>query len=662
MAHSSYELSLDHNSSNEDGSQIQSEDASGGESTNEDVDIENEHHNDNLQYGCFISPNINSTIEIKKAFMLKHPIQINDRKGIKLPFEPSLLYWRSLPNGEKIHRKWLSYSVELNQVYCSCCMAFADNRNSTFITGQPISNKHVHKSVEIHENSQSHRLAATAAFQSQVGQDISSLLSYNQAKIKEQEVRGRRLVLERLIDIIIFIGRQGIAFRGDKGREGAHTLESFENHGNFLELVLLVAKYDVILQNHVNECVKNSKAQLARNIKIKKQNKSAGQLIKPQLGRGSLLTFLSKSFINKLIKIIGELGRDIILKELHESVIYSLMVDSTQDVAVMDQLAICVRYVTKGKISERLLNLKVVDYSSGLALFEIIKSDLANHGISISNIVACSFDGASNMKGQYNGLQSHLKLINSNIVFTHCMGHVLQLILADSIDSEDDLFGLVEETSVFLSASHKRMSVWEEATKKKHRGHDKLYRIQKFNATRWWSKHRALSSIIDEEFIKFDKCSGKLIHLFTVLNEIAVDKNFDGNARFKAKNLMEHWSKFSNNFKAFVVLDIFLITSPISKYLQSKNLNYATAWSLVDSLLKQIESKRCDDNFDYLYERTKKYAAFNQSNAEENIDVDFELDFKQRRIPRKKKCLEKRQQTRHLTFLFLKLIEKITLI
>lgn len=116
--------------------------------------------------GCFICPNESDHIGIKKAFMEKHPIQIYEGKGAKLPFDPSKLYYRLLPNGEKIHRKWLSYSIELNKVYCYCCMAFGgkDNRDSTCITGHNVTPKHIYKSVETHENSHYHELAAKAAF------------------------------------------------------------------------------------------------------------------------------------------------------------------------------------------------------------------------------------------------------------------------------------------------------------------------------------------------------------------------------------------------------------------------------------------------------------------------------------------------------------------
>lgn len=271
------------------------------------------------------------------------------------------------------------------------------------------------------------------------------------------------------------------------------------------------------------------------------------------------------------------MGRDIILKDLQDSIIYSIMVDSTQDVAVMDQLAICVRYVVHGKIS-------------GLSLYETIRSELISFGISMSNTIACSFDGANNMKGCYNGLQAHLKQDNEELLYTHCMGHVLNLVVADStvnLLQAENLFGLVEEMAVFLSSSYKRIAVREKETKSKHKAHEKMQRLQKIGATGWWSKHRALSSIIDEEFLdtEGDTNTSKLINVMKVLTEISIG-SLDCNSKFMARNLISQWSKFENLFMAFVLLDVFLVTSPVSKYLQSKNLDYSTAWNMIQTLLQ----------------------------------------------------------------------------
>lgn len=216
--------------------------------------------------------------------------------------------------------------------------------------------------------------------------------------------------------------------------------------------MLLISEYDVILKTHVEQCIQESKKKRIKE--LRKSDKSGSN--KKHFGKGSQLTFLSKTFINKLIKTIDKIGRQMILKDLSESMICSLMVDSTQDVAVMDQLAICVRYVVQGKVYERLLDFCVVQDSSGQGLFEKIKTDLTKYGISLTNVVACSFDGAANMKGCYNGLKAHLEKETPNIIYTHCMAHVLNLVVADSTINciqTENLFGLVEETACFISQS-----------------------------------------------------------------------------------------------------------------------------------------------------------------------------------------------------------------
>lgn len=87
----------------------------------------------------------------------------------------------------------------------------------------------------------------------------------------------------------------------------------------------------------------------------------------------------------------------------------------------------------------------------------------------MTQIVGCSFDGAANMKDAYNGLKAHISKDNPYLIYTHCMAHVLNLVITDSSENcsiSENLYGLVEETAVFLSNSHKRINFWKEQTGK----------------------------------------------------------------------------------------------------------------------------------------------------------------------------------------------------
>lgn len=85
-----------------------------------------------------------------------------------------------------------------------------------------------------------------------------------------------------------------------------------------------------------------------------------------------MVTFLSKTFINKIILIIGQSIQDKIVNDLKQAQYFSILVDSTQDVAVLDQLAICVRYVLENEVNENFLKLVIVHDSSGQGLYNVI--------------------------------------------------------------------------------------------------------------------------------------------------------------------------------------------------------------------------------------------------------------------------------------------------
>jgi len=83
---------------------------------------------------------------------------------------------------------------------------------------------------------------------------------------RNEDIKKRRLILERIIDTIKLIGKRGLSCRGAKDAEIAHTLKNSNlDHGNFLEIILLLAKYDLFLQKHMDECV-------ASSLKLNKNN------------------------------------------------------------------------------------------------------------------------------------------------------------------------------------------------------------------------------------------------------------------------------------------------------------------------------------------------------------------------------------------------------
>ena len=60
-------------------------------------------------------------------------------------------------------------------------------------------------------------------------------------------------MLLQVIEIIKVIGKRGLSYRGHEF-EAAYTDNSID-HGNFLEMALLVSKYDTCLKEHLNSCI-----------------------------------------------------------------------------------------------------------------------------------------------------------------------------------------------------------------------------------------------------------------------------------------------------------------------------------------------------------------------------------------------------------------------
>ena len=72
--------------------------------------------------------------------------------------------------------------------------------------------------------------------------------------IRKREVEQKRAVVQRLVHIITYLEKQGLAFCGYR-HEAAHALKDDVNHGNFLELVKLVGESDNHLKEHIDRVV-----------------------------------------------------------------------------------------------------------------------------------------------------------------------------------------------------------------------------------------------------------------------------------------------------------------------------------------------------------------------------------------------------------------------
>ena len=103
---------------------------------------------------------------------------------------------------------------------------------------------------------------------------------------RRKKVEKKRDVVHKLIRIILFLGKQGLVYRG-KRHEVAHEIKNEnDDHDNYIELVKRISEFDIALKEHMDKVHAASSKALNKII-------CAGQQ-SGNYGRGSLVTYISQ--------------------------------------------------------------------------------------------------------------------------------------------------------------------------------------------------------------------------------------------------------------------------------------------------------------------------------------------------------------------------------
>ncbi|XP_039144034.1 zinc finger MYM-type protein 1-like [Dioscorea cayenensis subsp. rotundata] len=212
-------------------------------------------------------------------------------------------------------------------------------------------------------------------------------------KQTSQQILSNCLRLKASIDVVRWLTFQACAFRGHDESLGS------KNRGNFLEMIKLLASYN----KEVDEVVLENAPQNAR-------------CTSPTIQKEILHVFARK-----------------VQREIREEISdakYCLIVDEARDESRREQMALVIRFVDKhGFVKERFLDIVHVKDTTALTLKQEICSVLSHHNLNIQNIRGQGYDGASNMRGEWNGLQALILQECPYAYYVHCLAHQLQLAL-----------------------------------------------------------------------------------------------------------------------------------------------------------------------------------------------------------------------------------------
>ncbi|KAF8110976.1 hypothetical protein N665_0077s0037 [Sinapis alba] len=197
----------------------------------------------------------------------------------------------------------------------------------------------------------------------------------------------------------------------------------FDQYGNWLELAEHVGQVNSFHNNAVIKCEnlmrkkQSIKHALHKHNDITK-NRSFVEILKYTSEQHEVVSKVvlqnahgnNQMVSSKIHKDIAHCFEEEVIKSILEEInhdVFGLLVDELDDVSVKEQMAAVFQFVDKsGIVKERFISIThVVEISSAYLKFAI-DSLFAKLRLSIKRLREQGYDGASNMKGEYNGLRS----------------------------------------------------------------------------------------------------------------------------------------------------------------------------------------------------------------------------------------------------------------
>jgi hypothetical protein len=270
--------------------------------------------------------------------------------------------------------------------------------------------------------------------------------------------------------------KQGLSFWGHDESEKSY------NKGNFREF-----------RDYTTE--QNSELR-----KVTGKNASANSLlVAPEIQRD-----IVKCFANEILhSILEELGADV----------FSLLVDESRDVSWKEQMAIVLQYVDQcGIVKERFVGLVHVTETTSSSLKSSIHAMFAKLKLSLKQVRGQGYDGASNMRGEFNGLQSLIMRESPSAYYVHCFAHQLQLVLVAVVRKHEgvsEFFTKIYDLLTVVGGSAKRRDLIRDINHEhlsKSLGCGQLETgtglnqeqgLQRPGDTRWSSHYKTLKSLFD---------------------------------------------------------------------------------------------------------------------------------------------------------------------
>ncbi|KAJ7959595.1 Zinc finger MYM-type protein 1 [Quillaja saponaria] len=258
-------------------------------------------------------------------------------------------------------------------------------------------------------------------------------------------------------------------------------------------------------------------------------------------------------------------------------------------------MAIVLRFVDKmGFVRKCFFDLVHVRETTSLTLKNEISDVLSHHTLNIASLRGQGYDGASNMRSEFKGLQALFLNDCPHAYFIHCFAHRLQLALVGAAKDVIIVYNFFSMLSVIVNiarASAKRLDELQAAytahvadmvARKRletGRGVNQLPTLQRVGDTRW-SSH--LNSILSLLKLFYATC----IVLQKIVNDGAQSQRAEGNGA------LDSLMSFEFVFILHLMKEVLGITHHLCQALQRKSQDILNAMSLVSSTKRLLQELR----------------------------------------------------------------------
>ncbi|KAM3001133.1 hypothetical protein FF2_037459 [Malus domestica] len=369
-----------------------------------------------------------------------------------------------------------------------------------------------------------------------------------------------------------FLLRQGLPFRGHD--ESATS----SNRGNYLELLQFLADNNDKVREVVME---NAPGNL--------------RLVAPSIQK-------------EIVNSCGLETLDAIMDGLKDR-FFSILVDEARDVSVKEQMALVLRYVDdNGHVIEIFVGIQHVANTTSSSLKDAIDTLFSCNDLSISKLRGQGYDGASNMRGELNGLKTKILREQPCAYYVHCFAHQLQLALVAVAKKNIDIasfFATANNVVNHVGASCKWRDLLREQLQEElviafendclitGRGLNQETSLKRAGDTRWNSHYGTLISIIS--------MFSSVVHVL----QMVIDDNPNDSAG-EANKLMRDIRTFEFVFHLFLMKVILGLTNDLSQALQRKDQEIVNAMALVKSCKEKLHWMR-NNGFDALVDEVSSF-------------------------------------------------------